>query len=300
MICHWKKPKAVWKPSLWEAHLIKESKRVMSAGEITPFQQYTHGHSLPWTLASSLLPAGAIRALWVIWGWASIGITSDELGLSLQHCQAFPEVSQAVFMTTGCPHMLPHCCCRSKGHCIEKHFQKNSHGGGQNFFIQRSDMILKKWWMRYSVQIISMSEQKVLLGSRESLMGSELADALPSGIDLWFGQQTEKMQNCPLSIPADFIAVSEKCHLFQIWHPSCPRAGQVRRKQNQCRSHGCCQEEGRCVELEAAGHIYRSQPDTAHEPLPLGFLWYMRVGTLCAVFGAQKHLFQQRKQRKAV
>lgn len=29
-----------------------------------------------------------------------------------------------------------------------------------------------------------MSEQKVLLGSRESLMGSELADALPSGIDL--------------------------------------------------------------------------------------------------------------------
>lgn len=109
----------------------------------------------------------------------------------------------------------------------------------------------------------------------------------------------EKMQNCPVSMQADFIAVSREMSplsdLASFLSQSCVWSGQ---------------EEAEPVLLlwllPGGGRMSRAESSRAHlqtpaqEPPPLGFLQCMGVGTFCAVFGAPKHLFLARKQRKAV
>lgn len=56
-------------------------------------------------ICTALPRAGTVRTPSEIWSQARLGLISDQLGLPLQHCQAFTEISEAVFVPvlTRCP-----------------------------------------------------------------------------------------------------------------------------------------------------------------------------------------------------
>lgn len=186
----------------------------MTAGDIAPFQQNAQfGHSLPWTLASALQssllgPLGHCEWFGAGEVLVLLGLTSDQLGLSLQPCKAFTGISWVVFMTTRCPHVLSQCCCRSKGCCVEKRLQNNSRGGAKTFSVQKSGRydIQKVIDEIFSATKLDVRKKKycLALGKVWCAMNWQMLSLQ----GLWFGHQVEKMQNCPVSMQGDFFAVS--------------------------------------------------------------------------------------------
>lgn len=76
----------------------------MTAWEMAPCQWHTLlGH--PFAADAGICTAphsallGAVRTLCTIWSQARLSLTSEQPGLSLQHCQASTETPQAVFVT---------------------------------------------------------------------------------------------------------------------------------------------------------------------------------------------------------